>query len=84
MLHEVFGKFDKVIVVEDGCVQGGIGSAILEFMSENNYAANVKRLGIPDRIVEHGEQPQLWAECGFDASGIARAAESFFEIEALK
>ncbi|MCA0364071.1 MAG: 1-deoxy-D-xylulose-5-phosphate synthase [Bacteroidetes bacterium] len=84
MLHEIFRKFDKVIVVEDGCIQGGVGSAVLEFMSENNYNASLKRLGIPDRVVEHGEQPQLWAECGFDANGIARAAERFFEIEAIK
>ncbi len=73
MLHEVFKKFDKVITIEDGCIQGGIGSAILEFMVDNNYTSKVKRLGIPDRLVEHGEQPQLYAECGFDAKGIFKA-----------
>jgi 1-deoxy-D-xylulose-5-phosphate synthase len=72
LLHEVFRKFDKVITVEDGCLEGGMGSAILEFMADNGYQkTQVKRLGIPDRIVEHGEQPELWAECGFDAEGIA-------------
>lgn len=70
MLHEIFRKFENVITVEDGCVQGGIGSAIIEFMMDHGYTAKVKRLGIPDRIVEHGEQYQLWAECGFDADGI--------------
>jgi 1-deoxy-D-xylulose-5-phosphate synthase len=48
-----------------------MGSAILEFMADNNYKAQVVRLGIPDRIIEHGEQPELWAECGYDATGIA-------------
>ncbi len=73
MLHEVFQKFDRVITVEDGCLQGGMGSAVLEFMIDNGYTAKVKRLGIPDRIVEHGEQIELQRECGFDPSGIANA-----------
>jgi 1-deoxy-D-xylulose-5-phosphate synthase len=70
MLHEVFGKFNKVITVEDGTIVGGAGSAILEFMAENNYHAKVKMLGMPDKITEHGEQPELYAECGFDAKSI--------------
>jgi 1-deoxy-D-xylulose-5-phosphate synthase len=71
MLHEVFQKFDRVITVEDGCLQGGMGTAVLEFMIDNGYNAKVKRLGIPDRIVEHGEQIELHHECGFDPAGIA-------------
>lgn len=70
MLHEVFTKFDKVITVEDGCVQGGFGTAVLEFMADQNYRAQVVRLGIPDRFIHHGTQEELWAECGFDAQGI--------------
>ncbi|AFK03455.1 1-deoxy-D-xylulose-5-phosphate synthase [Emticicia oligotrophica DSM 17448] len=73
MLHEVFQKFDRVVTVEDGCLQGGMGSAVLEFMIDNGYTAKVKRLGIPDRIVEHGEQIELQRECGFDSEGIAMA-----------
>ena len=70
LLHEVFKKNNKVITVEDGCIEGGMGSAILEFMADNNYNAEVIRLGIPDIFVEHGEQPELWAECGYDANAI--------------
>ncbi|TSJ42844.1 1-deoxy-D-xylulose-5-phosphate synthase [Mucilaginibacter corticis] len=70
LLHEVFSKFNKIITVEDGCIEGGMGSAILEFMADNNYQAQVVRLGIPDRVIEHGEQPELWAECGYDAKNI--------------
>ncbi len=73
MLHEIFSEHKKVITVEDGCVQGGFGSAILEFMAEHNYQAEVKRLGIPDRVVEHGEQHELHHECGYDVEGIERA-----------
>lgn len=71
LLHEIFQKYSKVITVEDGCIEGGMGSAILEFMADNNYSAEVVRLGIPDEFVEHGDQPEIWAECGYDASAIA-------------
>jgi 1-deoxy-D-xylulose-5-phosphate synthase len=76
MLHEIFSSFRKIITVEDGCVQGGIGSAVLEFMADNNYSAEVKRLGIPDEIVEHGEQIDLYRECDFDSVGIIEAVLS--------
>jgi 1-deoxy-D-xylulose-5-phosphate synthase len=76
LLHDVFKKFRKVITVEDGCLEGGMGSAILEFMADKNYHANVTRLGIPDIVVEHGEQPELWAECGYDAASIAAAVKA--------
>lgn len=73
MLHEVFGKFDKVITVEDGTVVGGFGSAILEFMNAHNYKADIKIMGIPDAIVEHGTPKELHRECGYDAQGIKEA-----------
>jgi 1-deoxy-D-xylulose-5-phosphate synthase len=79
MLHEIFSKFKKVITVEDGCIQGGFGSAILEFMGDYNYTSEIKRLGIPDRIVEHGEQPELHQECGFDVAGIEKAVVEMLE-----
>ncbi|MFN3380664.1 MAG: transketolase C-terminal domain-containing protein, partial [Runella zeae] len=80
LLHEVFNKFDKVITVEDGCLQGGMGSAVLEFMADHGYHAKLKRLGIPDRVVEHGEQLELHRECGFDPQGIARAAREMIAL----
>src|SRR5690606_37296876 len=54
LLHEIFGKFKKVITVEDGCLMGGFGSAVLEWMNDHGYSAQVKRLGIPDLVIEHG------------------------------
>ncbi len=71
LLHEVFKSYKKIITVEDGTIVGGIGSAILEFMAEHGYQAEVKMLGIPDRIVEHGSQKQLHHECHYDADAIA-------------
>lgn len=81
LLHEVFRKFKKVITVEDGCLMGGFGSAVLEWMMDHGYQAQVKRLGIPDAVIEHGEQIELQRECGFDPEGIAEAVRSFVEIE---
>ncbi len=71
MLHEVFSNYNKVITVEDGTVVGGFGSAILEFMNDHGYKADVKILGIPDRLVEHGTPKQLYDEIGIDANAIA-------------
>jgi 1-deoxy-D-xylulose-5-phosphate synthase len=80
LLHEIFSQYKKIITVEDGCLQGGFGSAILEFMADNNLHAEVRRLGIPDRIVEHGEQHELHHECGFDAEGIERTVVEMLEL----
>ncbi|HVA98488.1 MAG TPA: 1-deoxy-D-xylulose-5-phosphate synthase [Bacteroidia bacterium] len=74
LLHEVFAKFNKIITVEDGCIMGGMGSAVIEFMTDHNYSAQVKRLGIPDKVIEHGEQIQLHTECGYHPEGIVNAA----------
>jgi 1-deoxy-D-xylulose-5-phosphate synthase len=72
-LRKVFSKFNKIVTVEDGMLKGGFGSAVIEFMSDNNYKADVIRLGIPDYFVEHGSQQELQHECGFDSEGIVNA-----------
>ena len=81
LLHEVFSRFKQVVTVEDGCLMGGMGSAVLEFMVDHGYSSGVKRLGIPDRVVEHGEQPELHRECGYDAEGIAQAVREVLGVE---
>ena len=83
MLHEIFGKFDKIITVEDGTVVGGFGSAILEFMNEHGYKADVKIMGIPDRLVEHGTPKQLYDEIGIDANGIAATLREMAVVKVL-
>jgi 1-deoxy-D-xylulose-5-phosphate synthase len=70
MLHEVFTKFKYIVSVEDGCVMGGFGSAVIEFMADQKYQADLTRLGIPDKYIHHGTQKELWSDCGFDAKGI--------------
>ena len=81
LLHEIFTNFKKVITVEDGCLMGGFGSAVLEWMVDQGYQAQVKRLGIPDDIIEHGEQLELHRDCGFDPEGIANAVKAFADQE---
>ena len=73
LLHQIASKFTKIITVEDGTIVGGFGSAVLEFMAANGYTPEVKMLGIPDRIVEHGKPEELHRECGYDAPAIAEA-----------
>ncbi len=80
MLHEIFNKFDRIITVEDGCLQGGFGSAVLEFMIDHGYNSRIKRLGIPDALVEHGEPAELHHECGFDTDGIVSAVRELMHI----
>lgn len=72
LLHEVFSKYTKIVTIEDGTIVGGFGSAVLEFMAANNYNVQLKMLGMPDAIIEHGEQPELYAQCGYDADGITK------------
>lgn len=84
LLHEVFSKFDKVITVEDGCLMGGFGSAVLEFMADRGYKAEVVRLGIPDEYIHHGTQEELWEECGFDAKSIAATVEKMLLVKNTK
>jgi len=84
LLHEVFGKFSKIITVENGCVMGGMGSAVIEFMADNNYQAEVKRLGIPDEFIEHGTQNELYNECHYDAAAIKKAVKSLLDTKVNK
>ena len=73
MLHEVGKKFEKVITIEDGVIQGGFGSAVLEFFADNGYRVQTKRLGIPDTFVEHGTPDELYSMLGLDTEGIANS-----------
>jgi len=85
MLHEISRKFKQIITIEDGVIQGGFGSAVLEFMSDNNFSVQVKRLGIPDSFIEHGTPDELYAMLGLDVDGITRSiAECLKGLKILK
>ena len=82
LLHEIFQKYRFLVTIEDGSLMGGFGSTVLEFMADNEYTAKVVRLGMPDKVIEHGEQSELYAECGYDKNGIKQAVQKFMKIEA--
>jgi len=76
LLHDALKKHSKIITIEDGTIVGGLGSAVLEFMAENNYKADLKRLGIPDQFIEHGSLEELHKECGFDVDSIVQCVKT--------
>ena len=80
LLSKICTKFNRIITVEDGTIVGGFGSSVLEFMAEQNYKPHLKRLGIPDLIIEHGTQEELQHQCGFDKEGIKSAARKMMEV----
>jgi 1-deoxy-D-xylulose-5-phosphate synthase len=82
-LHTIFKKFNSVITIEDGTIVGGLGSSVIEFMCENGYKADVTRLGIPDRFIEHGTQGELYKECGFDTDSIYMTVKSMVKPRIL-
>ncbi len=81
LLHEVGKNFSKIITVENGVIQGGLGSAVLEFMSDNGYCPRIKRIGIPDKFIEHGSVPELNKLCGIDAESIAACIRNLVSFE---
>jgi 1-deoxy-D-xylulose-5-phosphate synthase len=79
LLHEVFQTYTKVLTVEDGTIVGGLGSAVAEFMADHNYqGVELRRMGVPDRFVDHGTQMELFREVGLDMEHIRRTLEQLF------
>ncbi|QRX63889.1 1-deoxy-D-xylulose-5-phosphate synthase [Dysgonomonadaceae bacterium zrk40] len=78
LLHEVASRYPVVITLENGTVNGGLGSAVSEFLSDHNYT-NVRllRIGIPDTFITHGSISELQQIAGIDVEGILRQIESF-------
>jgi 1-deoxy-D-xylulose-5-phosphate synthase len=81
IMHQVGKNYKKVITIEDGTVVGGFGSACLEFFAEHNYQVEVKILGIPDRLVEHGKPAELHKECGYDKEAIMETVLNWSEVK---
>lgn len=73
LLQEVGERFQRIVTIEDGARAGGIGSAVLEWMSDHHFTPAITRLGLPDHFVEHGSVPQLKALTGLDDDSIAKA-----------
>jgi 1-deoxy-D-xylulose-5-phosphate synthase len=75
VLHEVARNHKHIITLENGTINGGLGSAVLEFMADHGYTPNVRRMGLPDQFIEHGSVPELCRLCGIDSESIVQAIE---------
>ncbi|HLN71716.1 MAG: 1-deoxy-D-xylulose-5-phosphate synthase [Methylococcaceae bacterium] len=80
-LHEIFSTYKQVVTIEEGVLQGGFGSAVAEFMTDNSYEVHLKRIGIPDKFIDQGSVEELHRECGLDQSGIYKAVKAFMQKE---
>jgi len=79
LLQEVAQNFKQLVTIEDGVIDGGFGSAVLEFLSNHGYSNAVKRLGINDTFVEHGTPEELYTMLGLDCNGIANELKKLIE-----
>jgi 1-deoxy-D-xylulose-5-phosphate synthase len=79
MLDEIGNDFQKIITIEDGVKEGGIGSIITDYMSDHDYHPEIIRIGVPDQYVEHGTVDQLYHLCGMDEDGICLAINTLLK-----
>ena len=79
LLHDICQHYDRLITLEDGCVQGGMGSAVLEWMNDHGYALPVTRMGIPDEFIEHGTVDELQHICHMDVDSIVVAINQAYK-----
>ncbi|MBR3659953.1 MAG: 1-deoxy-D-xylulose-5-phosphate synthase [Bacteroidaceae bacterium] len=70
ILREVAKKYSRIITIENGAVTGGLGTAVVEYMADNGYNPVIRRMGLPDRFIEHGSTPQLLHLCHIDQDAI--------------
>ena len=76
LLHEIGRKYSHIITIENGTVTGGLGTAVTEFMMDNGYSPEIRRLGLPDQFIEHGSTPQLLHLCHIDEDAVISALNS--------
>ena len=79
LLDEVASKFNKIVTIEENSIVGGFGSGVIEYFADKNYKNDIKRLGLPDKFVDHGTQAELYKILGVDADGIYKNVKTFFE-----
>ena len=80
LLEEVRKKYQKIITIEDGIVEGGFGSAVVEYFADHHEPISVLRLGIKNQFVEHGNPNELYHLLGLDAEGITQSVRHFFDL----
>ena len=76
-LDSIINKFDKIVTIEEGVINGGFGSGVSGWLTDNNYSGNIKRIGIPNKFITHGNRDILLNEIGLDKSGIVKKIKEF-------
>lgn len=76
ILADVVTRYDAILTVEDGVVNGGFGSAVADWLTANGHSVTLEKAGIPDRWIMHASVPQLWQQCGLDADSLAERIET--------
>ena len=76
-LKSIIKKFDKIITVEEGVINGGFGDGVSGWLTDNNYSGNIKRIGIPNEFITHGNRDILLKKIGLDKSGIVKKIKIF-------
>ena len=79
LLRELAQSHDALVTLEEGCVQGGAGSAVLEALQAEGLQLPVLQLGLPDEFIEHGDPAKLLSLQGLDAAGIEASIRARFE-----
>ncbi len=77
LLHDIFRNYAHIITIEDGVIQGGFGSSVLQFKNDHNYASSIKMLGIPDQFIEHGSREELYQSIGLDQNSLIKLIQSY-------
>jgi 1-deoxy-D-xylulose-5-phosphate synthase len=80
LLKDAFSIHKHIITIEDNSIEGGFGSAVVEFANDNDFNVKITRLGIPDSFVEHGTQDELIAECGYDIINLQNTVKKNLKV----
>ena len=80
-LKNIKNKFQNIITIEEGTINGGFGDAVSSWLLENGYAGQLKRLGLPDSFVEHGSRDYILKTLGLDEDGLVLSIKKIFNLE---
>lgn len=80
LLHKICREHKRIITIENGTILGGLGSAVMEFIAENNYRPVIKRLGLPDEFIEHGSTPKLLQICKIDKDAVVDTLNELIQL----
>jgi len=80
-LKSLINRFQAILTIEEGVIVGGFGDGVSSWLLENNYQGSIKRLGFPDKFIQHGKRDELLSDIGLDESGIIDTIKSMIKIK---